>query len=116
MIAIWLVYTLQLQNYTSKRIRLVELGPGRGTLMADILRTLRQLPPIAKNIESVEFVEASDYLKMPQAKSIDGLIPKEKVSWHSRLEDVPAGDNFTFYLAHEFLDALPIYQFKAGLF
>lgn len=114
LVAIWFIYNFQLQHTPmKKKISLVELGPGRGTLMADILRTIGQFPSFQAQIASVTFVEASEYLKTVQYDNMKGLIAPEKLQWHSRLQDVPSNpDEYTFFLAHEFFDALPIFQFK----
>ena len=78
-------------------VRLVELGPGRGTLMADILRTAARVPGLAPE---VHLVEASPTLRAAQARAVPGA------RHHDRLEDVPPGA--TLLVANEFVDALPI--------
>jgi len=82
-------------------LRLVELGPGRGTLMADLLRAARRAPGFAP---AVHFVETSPALRAEQAKRVPDA------RWHDRLEDVP-DDAPLLLVANEFLDALPIRQF-----
>jgi SAM-dependent MidA family methyltransferase len=82
-------------------VRLVELGPGRGTLMADLLRAARRAPGFAP---AVHFVETSPMLRAEQAKRVPDA------RWHDRLEDVP-DDAPLLLVANEFLDALPIRQF-----
>ncbi|MFZ5608680.1 MAG: class I SAM-dependent methyltransferase [Pseudomonadota bacterium] len=82
-------------------VMLVELGPGRGTLMADALRALALLPRLYA-ATSVHFVETSPVLRARQA----GLVPDAQ--WHDRLADVPQG--FAFVIANEFFDALPVRQ------
>ncbi len=83
-------------------LRLVELGPGRGTLMADALRAAARagLTPGA-----VALVESSPRLRAEQSARIPGA------SWHDRLDDVPAGAP-AIVLANEFLDALPVRQLE----
>lgn len=85
-------------------VRLVELGPGRGTLMADALRALRAVPGVL-DAASVHLVEASPALREVQARALAGHAP----AWADRLEDAPEG--FTLLVANEFLDALPVRQF-----
>jgi SAM-dependent MidA family methyltransferase len=89
--------------------RLVELGPGRGTLMADALRAARALPGF-REAADLRLVETSPVLRGAQRRTLEpaGL----PVVWHERMEDVPAGP--TILLANEFLDALPIRQFARG--
>jgi SAM-dependent MidA family methyltransferase len=88
--------------------RLVELGPGRGTLMADLLRATRLLPDF-KAAASVHLVETSSALRQRQqaALAASGFSPQ----WHDRLDDVPPGP--ALIVANEFFDALPIHQFLA---
>jgi NADH dehydrogenase [ubiquinone] 1 alpha subcomplex assembly factor 7 len=81
---------------------LVELGPGRGRLMADALRAVRQVAaPFAAALR-VGLVEASPALRAVQATRVPA-------QWFERLEDLPPGP--AIVLANEFLDALPIRQF-----
>ena len=86
------------------QIALVELGPGRGTLMADILRTLRAVPDFAKACD-VHFVEASTRLKAVQKETLQGYEP----IWHDTVDELP--ESLPIYaIANEFFDALPIRQ------
>ncbi|WP_179380208.1 class I SAM-dependent methyltransferase [Jannaschia marina] len=82
---------------------LAELGPGRGTLMADILRATRAVPGFAEAVE-VHLVEASPVLRARQAETLAGHAPV----WHDTVEGLPDGP--LFLVANEFLDALPIRQ------
>ncbi len=88
--------------------RLVELGPGRGTLMADLLRATKLLPDF-KETATVHLVETSPSLRQRQQAALasSGF----KMEWHDRLEDVPAGP--MLLVANEFFDALPVRQFLA---
>ncbi len=82
---------------------LVELGPGRGTLMQDALRATRAVPGFA-DAARVHLIEASPRLRAQQAERVP------QATWHDRLDDVPEGP--LFLIANEFLDALPIRQFQ----
>ncbi|MBP1805704.1 class I SAM-dependent methyltransferase [Rubellimicrobium aerolatum] len=85
---------------------LAELGPGRGTLMADALRATRGVPGFHDAL-TVHLVEASPTLRAEQAKRVQGA------QLHDTVADLPEGP--LFLLANEFLDALPIRQFvRAG--
>lgn len=86
-------------------VRLVELGPGRGTLMADTLRAARLAPDFLA-AASVHLVETSPVLAAMQRRSLAG----QEVNWHGSLEDVPDGP--IIVIANEFFDALPIRQFE----
>ena len=86
------------------KIILAELGPGRGTLMADVLRTLKNHPEFL-NATEIHLIEASPNLKLKQKKVLSGY----KISWH---DEFPCfGDKHLFLIANEFFDALPIEQF-----
>ena len=88
-------------------LRLIELGPGRGTLMADLLRALKVLPALRQAVE-VHFVETSPTLRLAQAETLRRLHPDLTPQWHDRLEPVPDGP--MLLVANEFFDALPIRQ------
>ena len=88
--------------------RLVELGPGRGTLMADLLRATRLLPDF-KEAATVHLVETSPSLRQRQQAALAPF--GFKIEWHDRIEDVPAGPSLL--VANEFFDALPVRQFLA---
>ena len=83
---------------------LAELGPGRGTLMADALRATRGVPGFHAAAR-ITLVEASPRLRAIQARTLAPHMPL----WLGRVEDLP--DLPTFLIANEFLDALPIRQF-----
>jgi NADH dehydrogenase [ubiquinone] 1 alpha subcomplex assembly factor 7 len=92
-----------------ERFQLVELGPGRGTLMADLVRTAGKLRPEFLAGAEVTLVETSPVLRAAQARAL-GELP---VRWADRLTAVPEGQPL-FLLANEFFDALPIRQFVAS--
>src|SRR5262249_23508801 len=85
---------------------LAELGPGRGTLMADILRTARLRPPFLAAAR-VHLVEMSPRLR--DAQRIALTQSAERLAWLDRVEDLPRGP--IILIANEFFDALPIRQF-----
>ena len=84
---------------------LAELGPGRGTLMADALRATRGVPGFHAAMH-VHLVEASPKLRAVQAATLADYAP----SFHDNLSDLP--DAPLFLIANEFFDALPIRQFQ----
>jgi SAM-dependent MidA family methyltransferase len=84
-----------------REVRLIELGPGRGTLMADALRAAKAMPEFADAL-SVHLVETSPVLRDAQQAKLGA------VTWHSQIEDVPAGPCVA--VANEFVDALPVDQ------
>ena len=88
-----------------ERVRLVELGPGRGTMMLDALRAAKVIPEFRAAI-ALHLVEISPTLEKLQRQTLSaGDVP---VSWHRSLEVVPEGP--TIILANEFFDALPVHQ------
>ena len=84
--------------------RLIEIGPGRGTMMSDALRALRVLPPLYQTL-SVHMVEINPVLRETQKAALTGL---RNVSWHERVDEVPEGPCVIF--ANEYFDVLPIHQ------
>ncbi|VAW02458.1 SAM-dependent methyltransferase, MidA [hydrothermal vent metagenome] len=99
LIGIWIA-DLWLRKGSPKHCHYVELGPGRGTLAADALRTMAKFgcDPM------VHFVETSPVLKSRQAK----LHPE--AIWHDTIETLP-DDAPLLIVANEFFDALPVEQF-----
>ncbi len=90
------------------KVALVELGPGRGTLMADALRAARALPGFISCLD-VHLVEMSPVLQRAQADTLKES--GSRVHWHASIESLPE-DRPLFILANEFFDALPIRQFQ----
>ncbi len=82
---------------------LAELGPGRGTLMADILRATRSVPGFHSAVQ-VHLVEASGHLRGIQRDHLQS----HDVTWHDRFETLPVGR--LLLVANEFFDALPVRQ------
>jgi NADH dehydrogenase [ubiquinone] 1 alpha subcomplex assembly factor 7 len=83
---------------------LVELGPGRGTLMADLLRAAKAEPEFMDAVE-IHLVEMSPVLQRIQREKLG-----DRVTWHSSIESLP--NMPTLFVANEFFDALPIQQFE----
>jgi SAM-dependent MidA family methyltransferase len=84
---------------------LVELGPGRGTLMSDLLRTAAKAMPDFVKAAAIHLVETSPKLRELQRQAIGG-----EVRWHDDLATVPPGP--LVLVANEFFDAIPIRQFE----
>jgi SAM-dependent MidA family methyltransferase len=84
---------------------LVELGPGRGTLMADILRIV-SLEPALRDTLDIHLVETSPKLRAAQVETLAplGVTPTH----HDSLESLPNVP--TLWVANEFFDALPTNQ------
>ncbi|MDO9429175.1 MAG: SAM-dependent methyltransferase [Methylobacterium sp.] len=85
------------------RVALIELGPGRGTLMADALRAARVVPAFRSAIHA-HLVETSPVLIEAQRRVLAGSgVP---ATWHASLDDVPEGP--AIIIANEFFDAMPV--------
>jgi NADH dehydrogenase [ubiquinone] 1 alpha subcomplex assembly factor 7 len=83
---------------------LIELGPGQGTLMADILRVGAKVPGFLAAAQ-VHLVESNTHLRGVQKAKLSAFSP----TWHDQLSDVPEGPCLIF--GNEFLDCMPIRQF-----
>ena len=106
LIGLWLLETWTRMGRPSP-VRLVEMGPGDGTLISDILRATRLLPEFLAAAD-LWLVEVSPPLRGAQAERLAGgpLTPR----WADRLEAVPAGAPLLL-VANEVLDCLPAHQF-----
>lgn len=109
LIGIWVAATWQ-QMGEPDTFQLVELGPGRGTMMGDVLRALRVVPGLEARANST-LVEISPHLRSVQRKTLAD-VPND-VRWLASLQDVVTSTEPmpTIILANEFFDALPVTQF-----
>ncbi|WFR94182.1 class I SAM-dependent methyltransferase [Rhizobium tumorigenes] len=106
MIGVFMVHAWQ-RHGTPPGVRLVEIGPGRGTMMSDMLRVIRRLAPLLYDSMQVHLVETSERLRDIQQETLQSH--GAKVAWHVDFNDVPHG--FTLLAANELFDAIPIRQF-----
>jgi NADH dehydrogenase [ubiquinone] 1 alpha subcomplex assembly factor 7 len=83
---------------------LIELGPGQGTLMADILRVGAKVPGFLTAAQ-VHLIESNRHLRDVQKQKLVAYTP----TWHANLGDIPEGP--TLIIGNEFLDCMPIRQF-----
>jgi NADH dehydrogenase [ubiquinone] 1 alpha subcomplex assembly factor 7 len=84
---------------------LVELGPGRGVLLADALRATRAVPGFHAALQ-IHLVEINETLRELQRTALAAHAPV----WHERFDSVPTGP--MLLIANEFFDALPVRQFQ----
>jgi len=116
LVGVWLL-SQWMKAGQSRNIRLVELGPGRGTLMDDILRVVNQFPASRSALKSVHLIENSCAMQVVQKEK---LLPASKegswdLLWHDSINDVPQDtNNYTMFVAHEFFDALPIHVLEVS--
>jgi NADH dehydrogenase [ubiquinone] 1 alpha subcomplex assembly factor 7 len=87
---------------------LAEIGPGRGTLMADALRAAKLVPGFIRSCR-VHLIENSAMLRQAQAQALTSVA----IEWHADFATLPAGP--LLLVANEFLDALPVRQLVRAL-
>ena len=104
MLGLWCAQVWQDQG-CPKNLRLVELGPGRGTLMADMLRALKL---VADMKVEVMLVEASPVLQGIQRRTLQDS--GVTIAWKTHFDESLA-DRPLLLIANEFFDALPIRQY-----
>jgi NADH dehydrogenase [ubiquinone] 1 alpha subcomplex assembly factor 7 len=89
-------------------VAVIELGPGRGTLMADAWRAWRVLPAL-RNAARLHLVETSPVLRACQRATLaQAGLPEP--AWHGAIDTLPEGP--AVVVANEFFDALPIRAFE----
>lgn len=103
MVGLWLAQ-VWIDQGRPQNVKLVELGPGRGTLMKDVLRVARSVPGFRDALD-VWLIETSATLKDIQKETLGA-----QVSWAGTLSAVPEGA--TLLVANEFFDALPVQQYQ----
>ncbi|KAL8243625.1 hypothetical protein R6Q59_009883 [Mikania micrantha] len=139
LVGIWFMTEWMAQGRPREGVQFMEVGPGRGTLMADVLRTIAQFRTFAGAVDSVWLVEAGEGLRKQQKNLLCGGEAEMKevndgdgrTWWESRsrfgngipvrwVEDIallPKNDEsapkMPFIMAHEFFDALPIHAFES---
>ena len=104
LIGVWMA-TVWRQMGAPENFRIVELGPGRGTLLDDAVRATKAVSGFHQ-AAVLHLVEISPALREVQERRLakTGLT----MLWHERLEDVPGGASII--VANEFIDALPVHQ------
>ncbi|GLB40232.1 hypothetical protein LshimejAT787_0801030 [Lyophyllum shimeji] len=94
-------------------IRLIELGPGRGTLMDDILRVISQITSKHRrtDIEGIHLVETSQPMRKFQEQKLGPLAENAgcRLHWYNDVDEIEPSPAFSMSVAHEFFDALPFY-------
>lgn len=93
LIGIWL-YAEWLAQGRKEKVQIIEVGPGRGTLMDDVLRTLSSFKRMTKSIEAIYLVEASPHLQKQQALRLAGTeeLEKSEVGWKAKCKYFPDCD------------------------
>lgn len=106
LVAVW-VYSAWTALGKPAQATLAEIGPGRGTLMKDMLRTLKQIGADFLQDARVVMIETSPRLENIQRRTLAGA--PARAAWFTRLEDVPPGS--LFIVGNELFDALPVRQY-----
>ncbi|MBU6297196.1 MAG: SAM-dependent methyltransferase [Alphaproteobacteria bacterium] len=107
LLGLWTVQAWHDQG-RAEGVRLVELGPGRGTLIADALRAITAAAPDFLGGAEVVLVEASPILEALQRDKLKTFTAD--ISWCKHFDD-NLTDRPLFLLANEFFDCLPVRQF-----
>lgn len=134
LVGIWFVTEWMAQGRSGSGVQLIEVGPGRGTLMDDMLRTISTFNGFAASIDGVYLVEAGEALREKQRRVLCGdgegkAMVKTEMGWKcvSKYRDIPvvwvedinllpkdeAKEKMPFIIAHEFFDALPVHAFES---
>ena len=103
-IAIWIISAWQILG-KPKYLNVVELGPGDGSMIKDMLSVFKKFPEFNSS-KKISLYEKSDLLKKIQKKNINS----SKVYWLDNLKNLRNGP--VVFFGNEFLDAIPIKQFK----
>ncbi len=104
LLGIWCVETWEALGRPNK-FSLVELGPGRGTLMADLLRAAKIRPDFGMAAK-IHLIEVNPHLQNKQRMALG---ENSDVSWHQDLPVLP--EYPLIIIANEFFDCLPVRQF-----
>jgi NADH dehydrogenase [ubiquinone] 1 alpha subcomplex assembly factor 7 len=108
LIGLWSAVVWQ-QMGSPSRVNLVELGPGRGTLMRDALRAGSKMPLFLDALE-VHLVESNAFLERRQREALAGIT--RPVTSHAAMDSIPPGA--AIVIANEFLDTFPVAQRVEG--
>lgn len=106
-IAIWLMLAWEKLG-KPPQLNLIELGPGRGTLMRDILKSTRKFTDFQASINKICLVECNNNLIQSQASLLKDF--DQEVEWFNSFYQIPTTIPFLL-VANEFFDALPIKQY-----
>lgn len=139
LVGIWFMTEWIAQGRPRQGVQFIEMGPGRGTLMNDVLRTIGQFRTFANAVQAVWLVEAGEGLREKQKDLLCGAETHmnevrddtgKNVWWEATskqgipvrwVEDIVllpterggGGEEMPFVIAHEFFDALPIHAFES---
>ena len=107
MLGLWVAQTWHDQGRPGNP-RLVEMGPGRGTLMADALRAIAAAAPEFLDAAEIVLVEASPALTAVQREKLKTI--GADINWQERFDEALT-DRPLYLIANEFFDCLPVHQY-----
>ncbi|KAJ5172536.1 hypothetical protein N7492_005129 [Penicillium capsulatum] len=130
LVGVWTIAEWMSQGRKKSGVQLMEVGPGKGTLMDDMLRTFRNFKMFSSSVEAIYLVEASPTLRKVQKQLLCGeeaAIEETDIGhrsvckyfdvpviWVEDIRLLPHEEGKTpFIFAHEFFDALPIHAFES---
>ncbi|MFH1795150.1 MAG: class I SAM-dependent methyltransferase [Pseudomonadota bacterium] len=105
-VGVWLVAAWQALGHPLPAT-IAEIGPGRGTLMKDLLRTIRRLAPDLESGSQIVLIEASPRLVEVQRRTLGEW--SDRARWLTSVDDLPAHP--LFIVGNELFDAIPVRQF-----
>ena len=109
LVGAWLVTAWRVLGRPERPV-IAEIGPGRGMLAKDIIRTLRKIEPDLLASASLVLIETSPRLRDVQAETLRGC--GVDVAWHDHLGDLPRRP--LLIVGNEFFDALPVRRIRQG--
>lgn len=92
------------QNHNKPKLQIVEMGPGNGTMMHDLLHGNSRYPDLQAAMQPTIMIERSKELIARQQEKLKG----HNITWRDSLDDI--GNYFTIIIANEFFDAMPVRQ------
>ncbi|EIW84246.1 DUF185-domain-containing protein [Coniophora puteana RWD-64-598 SS2] len=114
LIGVWLLEHWS-TNAPQKKFRIVELGPGRGTMLEDICLHVSPVLPrfasILPQFTGIHLVDSSLHMQKLQEERLGDAARSRgwDLKWYDWLADVPSDpEQYTLFIAHEFFDALPV--------
>jgi SAM-dependent MidA family methyltransferase len=106
LIGAWLAATFDLLGRPAQPV-IAEIGPGRGTLMKDMVRTLQRLAPALREAARFFLVETSPKLRLVQGATLEGS--GGRFDWVNGIDELPEAP--LFIVGNELFDAIPIRQY-----
>ena len=109
------VYHSPIRRTAKKKVSIVEIGAGRGTMMRDLLRGVNHASDFCRAIDRVWIVETSEKLSAVQRETLSDYRDKYNITWVSKIEEVVTEeltDSFVLLVNNELFDALPIKQYR----